>query len=179
MFLISPYPYQYVNPCYFWGGEEIIAIIGKPFSKVIQVRNLLETFLVCISRSFSLRLVRSPREKIFNILCGDEQFGHQIFGCYIVERICGTQHLPFRMHMFTNPPIFSIEPHPQLYLVYSTRKSLHYILLNGNIKQILENPMDRGTQQAIVRGVAKSYTQLSNFTFFSFFLSFLMEIYLQ
>ena len=29
----------------------------------------------------------------------------------------------------------------------------------------LENPMDRGAWQAIVHGVAKSQTQLSNFTF--------------
>ena len=30
----------------------------------------------------------------------------------------------------------------------------------------LENPMDRGTWKATVHGVAKSQTQLSNFTFF-------------
>ena len=37
---------------------------------------------------------------------------------------------------------------------------------NGNPPQYscLENPMDRGTWHATVRGVAKSRTQLSNFT---------------
>ena len=39
---------------------------------------------------------------------------------------------------------------------------------NGNPLQYscLENPMDRGAWWAIVHGVAKSRTQLSNFTFF-------------
>ena len=39
---------------------------------------------------------------------------------------------------------------------------------NGNPLQYscLENPMDRGAWQATVHGVAKSWTQLSNFTFF-------------
>ena len=37
---------------------------------------------------------------------------------------------------------------------------------NGNQFQVscLENPMDRGVWQAIVRGVAKSWTRLSNYT---------------
>ena len=35
----------------------------------------------------------------------------------------------------------------------------------------LENPMDGGAGQAIVRGVPKSRTRMSDFTFFSFFLS--------
>ena len=35
----------------------------------------------------------------------------------------------------------------------------------------LENPMDGGAGQATVRGVPKSRTRLSDFTFFSFFLS--------
>ena len=40
---------------------------------------------------------------------------------------------------------------------------------NGNPLQYscLENPMDRGVWQATVNGVAKSRTQLSDFTFFS------------
>ena len=39
---------------------------------------------------------------------------------------------------------------------------------NGNPLQYscLENPMDRGAQQATIHGVAKSQTQLSNLTFF-------------
>ena len=39
---------------------------------------------------------------------------------------------------------------------------------NGNLLQYscLENPMDWGAWQAIVRGVAKSQTRLSNLTFF-------------
>ena len=39
---------------------------------------------------------------------------------------------------------------------------------NGNALQYscLENPMDGGAWQAIVYGVAKSWTQLSDFTFF-------------
>ena len=38
---------------------------------------------------------------------------------------------------------------------------------NGNPLQYycLENPMDRGTWEATVHGIAKSWTQLSNFTF--------------
>ena len=38
---------------------------------------------------------------------------------------------------------------------------------NGNALQYscLENPMDGGTWQAVVHGVAKSWTRLSNFTF--------------
>ena len=41
---------------------------------------------------------------------------------------------------------------------------------NGNPLQYfcLENPMDRGAWQATVHGVAKSWTQLSDFTFLSF-----------
>ena len=41
---------------------------------------------------------------------------------------------------------------------------------NGNPLQYycLENPMDGGAWEASVHGVAKSRTQLSNFTFFSF-----------
>ena len=41
---------------------------------------------------------------------------------------------------------------------------------NGNPLQYscLENPMDRGAWWATVHGVAKSRTQLSNFTFFHF-----------
>ena len=41
---------------------------------------------------------------------------------------------------------------------------------NGNLLLYysLENPMDRGTWQATVQGVAKSWTQLSDFTFISF-----------
>ena len=39
---------------------------------------------------------------------------------------------------------------------------------NGNPLQdsCLENPMDRGAWQATVHGVAKSWTRLSDFTFF-------------
>ena len=39
---------------------------------------------------------------------------------------------------------------------------------NGNSLQLtcLQNPMDRGTWQATVHGVAQSWTQLSDFTFF-------------
>ena len=39
---------------------------------------------------------------------------------------------------------------------------------NGNPLQYscLENPMDRGAWRAIVHGVAKHWTRLSNFTFF-------------
>ena len=42
--------------------------------------------------------------------------------------------------------------------------------VNGNPVQYssLENPMDRGAWWATVHGVAKRWTQLSNFTFFSF-----------
>ena len=42
----------------------------------------------------------------------------------------------------------------------------HYGKGNGNPLQYscLENPMDRGARQAVVHGVAKSWTQLSNFT---------------
>ena len=42
---------------------------------------------------------------------------------------------------------------------------------NGNTLQYscLENPMDGGVCQATVHGVAKSQTQLSDFTFFLFF----------
>ena len=41
---------------------------------------------------------------------------------------------------------------------------------NGNALQYsgLENPMDGGTWQATVHGAAKSWTRLSNFTFFTF-----------
>ena len=41
---------------------------------------------------------------------------------------------------------------------------------NGNSLQYscLENPMDRGAWQATVNGVAKTQTQLSNFTFLTF-----------
>ena len=41
---------------------------------------------------------------------------------------------------------------------------------NGNPLQYscLENPRDRGAWQATVHGVAKSWTQLRDFTFFSF-----------
>ena len=44
---------------------------------------------------------------------------------------------------------------------------------NGNSRQssCLENPMGGGAWQATVHGVTKSQTQLSHFTFFSFFLS--------
>ena len=44
---------------------------------------------------------------------------------------------------------------------------------NGTLLQYsrLENPMDGGARQATVRGVPKSRTRLSDFTFFSFFLS--------
>ena len=39
---------------------------------------------------------------------------------------------------------------------------------NGNLHQYscLENPMEGGARQALVYGVTKSQTQLSNFTFF-------------
>ena len=42
---------------------------------------------------------------------------------------------------------------------------------NGNPLRYscLENPMDRGAWWAIVHGVAKSWTRLSNFTFFLWF----------
>ena len=42
---------------------------------------------------------------------------------------------------------------------------------NGNPLQYscLENPMDRGVWWAVVHGVAKSRTQLSDFTFYSLF----------
>ena len=42
---------------------------------------------------------------------------------------------------------------------------------NGNPLQYscLENPMDRGVWWAVVHGVAKSQTQLSDFTFYSLF----------
>ena len=42
---------------------------------------------------------------------------------------------------------------------------------NGNPFQYscLENPMDRGVWWAVVHGVAKSQTQLSDFTFYSLF----------
>ena len=42
---------------------------------------------------------------------------------------------------------------------------------NGNPFQYscLENPMDRGVWWAVVHGVAKSRTQLSDFTFYSLF----------
>ena len=45
---------------------------------------------------------------------------------------------------------------------------------NGNPLQYscLENPMDGGAWWAPVRGVAKSQTRLSDFTFFSFFSPF-------
>ena len=41
---------------------------------------------------------------------------------------------------------------------------------NGNPLQYscLENPMDRGPWQATVHGVTKSWTRLSDFTFFHF-----------
>ena len=41
---------------------------------------------------------------------------------------------------------------------------------NGNSLQYscLENPMDREAWQATAHGVTKSWTQLSNFTFFHF-----------
>ena len=42
----------------------------------------------------------------------------------------------------------------------------------------LENPMDRGTWKATVHGVAKSQTQLSNFTFFLSFNLFGLPIWL-
>ena len=48
---------------------------------------------------------------------------------------------------------------------------------NGNPLQYscLENPMDRGAWRATVHGVAKSWTQLNNFTFF---LSFTLHLFL-
>ena len=48
---------------------------------------------------------------------------------------------------------------------------------NGNPLQYscLENPMDGGAWYAIVHGVAKSQTRLSDFTF-TFFLSFLQYL---
>ena len=55
--------------------------------------------------------------------------------------------------------------------------ALHFIYEEGNGNQLqyscLENPMDRGACQAIVRGVTKSRTQLNNFTslHFTFILS--------
>ena len=41
------------------------------------------------------------------------------------------------------------------------------LVINGNPLQYycLENPMDRGAWQAIVHGVAKSQTRLSDFTY--------------
>ena len=47
---------------------------------------------------------------------------------------------------------------------------------NGNPLQysFLENPMDGGALQAIAHGVAKSQTQLSNFTLRSYILSNIM-----
>ena len=49
---------------------------------------------------------------------------------------------------------------------------------NGNPMHYscLENPMDGGAWEVIVHGVAKSWTRLSDFTFFLSFLFFIMEI---
>ena len=60
----------------------------------------------------------------------------------------------------------------QIFLLSKTAKIniilfLVYSCINGDPLQYscLENPMDRGAWWAAVHGVAKSWTQLSNFTF--------------
>ena len=40
----------------------------------------------------------------------------------------------------------------------------------------LENPMDRGAWRATVHRVTKSWTRLSDFTFFTFTFTYLLEI---
>ena len=49
----------------------------------------------------------------------------------------------------------------------SQKEKHQYSIRNGNTLQCscLENPMDRGAWKAAVHGVAKSWTQLSDFTF--------------
>ena len=67
----------------------------------------------------------------------------------------------------------SFEQDPQRNTIYSVTSYIHlyttteYREGNGNPLQYscLENPMDRGAWWAIVQGVTKSRTQLSDFTF--------------
>ena len=55
--------------------------------------------------------------------------------------------------MFTNPPIFSTQSDPQLYLAYSATNTLHYILFNEYIsrKQVV------GVKELVGEGFIHDY----------------------
>ena len=139
-----------------------------------QISEKYYLVLICIA------IIVSGLEFVFSFIFLAFYFILEYNNCYcmtvnIVVIISGGQQRGLAIHIhvsllpqtpFPTRLPHNIEQSSMCYIVGPCWLSILNIAINGNPLQYscLENPMDRGTREATVHGVAKSRTRLSDFT---------------